>query len=59
MITAQVLNDSGLGGSVAIYGPKGGALYSSGYGGNQTYVTGQVNTPGKYTFAVWANNYGK
>ena len=56
VITAQVLDDSGLGGTVAIYGPKGGAFYSSVYGGNQIYVTGQVNTPGTYTFAVLADN---
>ena len=56
VITAQVYDDSGLGGSVAILGPGDSLFYSSGDGGNQTYVTSQVNTPGKYTFEVAANN---
>ena len=56
VITAQVLDDAGLGGSVEILGPGDTVFYSSRYGGDQTYVTSSVTTAGTYTFEVAANN---
>ena len=57
VITAQVLDDSGLGGAVTIYGPSGGVFFAgSPYGGDQTYVTSSGDDGGGVPFEVAANN---
>lgn len=54
VITAEIANDSDLGGSFYVLRPGNTAFYSNGMG-NSAYITNLVTTPGTYSIEISPN----